>query len=287
MGRPSIIRQVQNTMKSYLQIGTSKYETKKSGLTTSDKIFSWSTYRSYVKHACYFVEYCRQNHGCRTLDECKQYAAEWMDTRRNLSAYTQKLELAALRKLYQDPFDSIKTDQRRRSNIKRSREVAVRDRGFSIINNADLITFCRCTGLRRSELAALSVYDITINPDGTGHVYVRSGKGGKSRIAPLAVQDGEIDAMRRCIDKSSGYRLFDHIPGKMDVHSYRSEYCRRIYKKYARPLEQLTRKQKYYCRNDQRGCVYDRSAMMAASRSLGHNRINVIASHYLGSISAD
>ena len=38
---------------------------------------------------------------------------------------------------------------------------------------------------------------------------------------------------------------------------------------------------RYYCRNDLKGVVYDKQAMRIASRALGHNRICVIAGHYL------
>lgn len=40
----------------------------------------------------------------------------------------------------------------------------------------------------------------------------------------------------------------------------------------------------YVCRGDLQGIVYDRKAMEIASKALGHNRISVIAGHYLKSI---
>lgn len=39
--------------------------------------------------------------------------------------------------------------------------------------------------------------------------------------------------------------------------------------------------ERYYCRLDKRGIIYDRKAMKTALKELGHNRINVIAGHYL------
>jgi len=44
---------------------------------------------------------------------------------------------------------------------------------------------------------------------------------------------------------------------------------------------QVTREEKYYCKSDLKGVVYDKRAMMKVSQLLGHNRINVIASNYL------
>ena len=41
------------------------------------------------------------------------------------------------------------------------------------------------------------------------------------------------------------------------------------------------KKEKYFMRNDRKGDVYDREAMEKVSKQLGHNRIDVIAGHYL------
>ena len=40
----------------------------------------------------------------------------------------------------------------------------------------------------------------------------------------------------------------------------------------------------YYCRNELKGTYYDRKALFAASRSLGHNRESIVAEHYLSSL---
>ena len=37
----------------------------------------------------------------------------------------------------------------------------------------------------------------------------------------------------------------------------------------------------YIYRNDKALFIYDRNAMEVASKALGHNRINVIATHYI------
>lgn len=37
----------------------------------------------------------------------------------------------------------------------------------------------------------------------------------------------------------------------------------------------------YICRNDKALFVYDRNTVEVASKALGHNRISVIAAHYI------
>ncbi|MBQ9199846.1 MAG: hypothetical protein IJ141_06660 [Lachnospiraceae bacterium] len=73
---------------------------------------------------------------------------------KKLSAYTLKLDAAALAKLYQCPTEEfgVELPPRRRENITRSRGHAVRDDSFSLSNNAEIVNYCRGTGLRRQEL---------------------------------------------------------------------------------------------------------------------------------------
>ena len=75
-------------------------------------------------------------------------------------------------------------------------------------------------------------------------------------------------------------KVWPHVPD-MDVHSYRSEYCTQIYNTLARPVEKIPKNERYHCRSDLKGVCYDKRAMLIASRCLGHNRINIIAEHYL------
>lgn len=277
MSRKSLVRQAQERLQACLAIGTSKHRDKQIG-ATAGKIYSYSTYKTYLKHICYFVHWCQSQHGCRSLDECRPYVSQYMDTRRDLSPYTLKLEVAAIRKLYGEDIE-IATPDRRRKDITRSRGTAVRDAHFSEARNAAIVALCRATGLRRSELAALHVWDVNLSADGDGgDVVVRRGKGGKSRIVPIMGTETEIELIRGLVDNATD-RVCPRVPDNMDIHSYRREYATRVYTRYARA--DIPRSDRYYCRRDKRGIVYDRPAMLVTSQALGHNRINVIAEHYL------
>ena len=83
------------------------------------------------------------------------------------------------------------------------------------------------------------------------------------------------------LQEAGNSKVWETVPANADIHSYRAEYATAIYLSYARPLDQLTQKEKYYCRNDKKGIVYDRAAMLEASKALGHNRISVVGEHYL------
>ena len=143
--------------------------------------------------------------------------------------------------------------------------------------SVSLVTFCKSTGLRRHELAALRGDDWK-EEDGSLYIHIRSGKGGKERWARVIGDAGQIRTMMQAAGNG---KVFPHIPVAPDIHGYRREYATAYYKAIARPVDTLKPQEKYICRKDKCGIVYDRRAMLAVSRSLGHNRIDVIAGHYL------
>lgn len=278
MGRKSLTRQVQEALTELLCVGQSKHDAKKKG-TAQDGIYSWSTFRTYMKELNYFTHYCKQQHGCRTLDECKPFAAEWLQSRAGLSPYTQKLDAAALRKLYQG-IELPETAARKRENISRSRSTASRDANFKPEHHQELIRFCRSTGLRRSELEHLRGSQLYLDDDGSAYLLIK-GKGGRVREAPIVGAYEDVQAViNRCLSAGNDL-VWGKVNTNADIHSYRADYCHTVYDLFARDLEQLSKNERYYCQGDRKGTIFDRRAMLEVSKALGHNRINVIASHYL------
>lgn len=275
--KKSLIRQVQERLDSMLAIGESKYEDKKIDLTER-KIYSWNTYKSYLQHCCQFVRYCRDNHHCKNLADCRQYVGEWMGSRKDLSAYTQKLSASALCKLYGESLEElgITTKRAARSEITRSRGTAKRDSHFSEEKNAEFVEFCRSTGLRRSEITKLRG-DQLIERDGE-YCIETTGKGGRFRVITIC---GNVELVIGKMKEAGTGKVWKKVPQNADIHSYRADYASRIYLKYARPIEEIPRKDRYVCRKDKAGIVYDRKAMLETSRALGHNRISVVGEHYL------
>ena len=265
----SLIGQVDARLQKMTQagVGRSKHQDKIDG-EDHKYIYTWKTYQAYMKHCCYFVNWCKEKYGCKTLKQCRQYVPEWIESRRSLSASTQKLEVAALSKLYrchhgrgQKPFKDVETDTRRRANIKRSRGDAVRDKHFSEKNNADLITFCKCSGLRRAELQDLRFEDFRLAaPDGN---------------------EGPGLYVHRSTKSNGLTKVWGKVHSGADIHSYRADYATRVYQMYARPIATLNHDEIYYCRGDRKGTWLDKKAMLVASKALGHNRISIIASNYL------
>ena len=245
-----------------------------------DKIYSHGTYGDYVKHINYFLNWCEDTYHCKTLKQCRDHVDEWLTLRieQGLSAYTLKLEAAALGKLYQESTENfVHTPERKRENITRSRGYARRDYGFSLEKNKEIIDFCRATGLRRSELTALTG-DQLILRDGDAYIGVK-GKGGRYREAPVI--GPHRDAVIARMQNAGPNKVWKSVPGHMDVHNYRAEYATAIYEAFARPREEIPKEDRYYCQSDRKGTVLDKQAMAAASMALGHSRLNVVAGHYI------
>lgn len=295
--KKSLILLVKEELDSKLAIGNSKQLAKANG-TYRDHIYSWGTYKIYLQQCCQFVKWCKaaakedDSRQPRSIEDCRQYVVKYMQhlQQQEYSAYTQKLVLSALCKLYDEypteghPFDLQEMPEtRHRADIVRSRNATERDRHFSEKNNADIVTFCCCTGLRRAELAQIRGVDLDID---SNNLYVYRGtKGGRARIVPIVGSPEEIETIRRLAAAANDKKIFDHISSAMDVHHYRSVYCSRIYLQYARPADQIPPADRYYCRQDKKGTIYDKKAMLQASHALGHNRISVIAGHYLQHLS--
>ena len=277
----SLNQQVCDVLQSKLRIGESKHAHKIAG-DSHDYIFSWNTYRAYQKHALYFASWAKTTHKCKSVDELRQYADEWIQTRidAGLSAYTIKLEVASLCKLFGDTATNfIQTPPRFRKNITRSRGPAVRDAFFSEKNNRDLIEFCRSTGLRRAELRALTGDKLIQDDDGNWRILVnKMSKGGRPREALII---GNVEKIVKMMQAAGTGKVFDHIPSAADIHSLRAQYCNSIYLRFRRPLDSIPRKERYCCRRERKGAWLDKYAMGIASQNLGHNRISIVGEHYL------
>lgn len=276
----SLVFQLQKELEKKLAIGESKFSDKKAG-ETKEKIYSWSTFKAYLKHGAYFLNWAKEQHGVRTLDEAKPFINEWLKSRETdgMSAYTMKLEASAMAKIYNlDTNEMYKGQNRIRAGITRSRGEKIRDKHFSAENHSELIRFCLATGLRRGELTQIRGSDLIIKDNQAFLQVTRNTKGGRPRLIPLLL---DTDFVLHQLNAAGQNKVFPAVPNGADIHGYRAEFATILYKKLAREIKELPKSDKYICRKDLKGVVYDKKAMLEVSRALGHNRIDVIAGHYL------
>lgn len=276
----SMVAQVKHTLDSKLAIGESKHQAKLKG-TAQNNIYSWRTYKTYLTEGCKFAKWAKETYKCKDLSQARQYVDEYLEKSKSLSPYTQKLYVSALAKLYSCSSKdfNFKADIRHRAEITRSREERVRDRHFSEKKNSDLIQFCKSTGLRRSELEKLKGNQL-IEKKGQYFIGV-TGKGGRYREAPVI---NNVELVVNCMKAAGENRVWQKVHNAADIHSYRGYYATSMYKSLAREKNDIPKEDRYCCRVDLAGTWYDKKAMLIVSKALGHNRISIIAGHYLNSI---
>ncbi len=260
--------------------GKSRHAAKETG-EAKEKIFSYKTRTLYIERNILFVKWCKEHHHCKTLAQCREYVDEYLaELIERCSPATVSSYKSAIAKLYGCSSEEfIKTPVRHRADIKRSRNPVGMDRHFSRENNADLIRFVQCTGLRRSELSMLIGNEYSFQ-NGVLFVHVRKGKGGKMRDAKVIGSPEDIAFILRKMKAAGEGRVFSKIHSAFDQHAERAEYAARYYERIARPINEIPRKDRYVCRKELKGLVLDKKAMLEISRSLGHNRIDVIANNY-------
>ena len=280
---PSLKHQVITALTAMKAYGQSKLDAKieNAGKVPAGKIFSHSTFKAYLGVSLRFAEWVKDAHGCRTLEEARAYMSEYLNKRINegKSAWTLRLDAAALAKLYgiKSTELGVILPRRNLADVKQHRGSKAASQ-FSESKNQDLVDFCRSCGLRRHEVEQVRPYDVWQDSDGVTIVHVRQGKGGRSRFVP-ALNDFPLRMAEKAMQNSWKF-LFKEIPVRAPIHAYRSEYACSLYHKFARPVVQLARAERYVCRGILSGVVYDRAAMLRVSEALGHSRVNVMT-HYL------
>ena len=279
----SLVEQANDRLVSMQHFGESKKAAVAAG-TEKDKVFSASTYHTYYKHIRYFCHWIKEMHPeCTTLRAARKHVNEWLEFRANsvnakgepLSAWTIQTEAKALGKLYgiaPDDEDYFIAPKRNRVDIKRSRGEVVRDANFSEANNAELVRFCKGTGLRRSELEKLKPGDLRTKaeieariaeieqvPEGrctdverkelgtlidtrmfgdTEYFLYVKGKGGRIRLSPIIGTSADA-IVERVRSTPAGDNVWQYVNTNADIHGYRAQYATAIYKAYARKIEEI------------------------------------------------
>lgn len=290
--------------------GVSRHEEKermerRKGIRNSPFIHDDVTFKTYKQGAKDFANWCYENE-IREYEDARNHAGDYLSYLRinNGNPYTINTRAAALAKIFgctvQDLLCSDgstpERPKRNRNEITRSRLATERDRHVSPVHTAALQRFCRATGVRRHEIDSESsdskamrgyyIDEVTGEKkptahlkDGRWYVYIK-GKGGKTREAEIVGDDATIKEVVDRIRNAGEGLVWPKVHSMLDIHSLRAEYAASVYRKYARPMSELSREDRYCCRKEFKGKVLDRKAMLTASRMLGHNRISVFADHY-------
>lgn len=178
------------------------------------------------------------------------------------------------------------------------RQIAEKVKGSDLYTREDLVVeLDRLNKKETLDRVELNYYkQITDALDyGTGGEYYlhhRTDKGGKTRFSVI-VEPYVDDIVKRMKNTEADKKVWLAVPSNADIHSYRSDYATALYKKCARDIDSIPydkvhpgtghryRSEVYVCRKDCKGKQFDKKALLVATKNLGHNRIDVVAGHYL------
>lgn len=297
-------KDMQSRLDSYLKNGKSssrdRDKNNKEDLT-QNKIYSYVTYKNY-KRSCYkLADYLyTHNKEVRQLKDLKiKHVNNYLQylVVKGYSAPTINSSKAAIAKLMQiSSKEFLNTPRVQRKDITRSRGMKERDKHISKETENYYAKFTTAIGGRRSEMENLKGTDLVYKPlvvtinnkhvvlsKNYPQIHIKNGKGGKERFVPIFGKDKkETIEIVNFFKKAGNEKVFGKLPSHYDNHFYRGQYAKRAYKNFARPIRDIkNKKEVYFCRGDKAGEAYDRNAMLISSQFLGHNRVDVIARHYL------
>lgn len=274
-----------------MAIGESRHAAKQALRATADayqwtlssgKIHSHLTRKVYQQHTLAFINWVRTHYEIKQLEQLDeqadelacQYLAEQLAAGK--SAYTVQAQRSAFRMFFgnRDLAASVVIPPRLRSAITRSRGSLSENHHFQPAHWPALVEFAQATGLRRSELRDLRIRDVYRDEHGQLLAHVKNGKGGRARdVSVLPEYEDAIAAL--LAGRQPDERLFPSIPKHMDVQRYRRASAQERYQQQAPdhllPSEEGRLKQG----------SYDPAVTLEVSRSLGHNRQDVVLRHYL------
>ena len=248
----------------------------------SKYIYSIKTYEAYKESIERLVAYCLEHHPeIKHVSDCEEYVPEYIQhiIQEAYSSYTQKSRLSGFRKYFDNRFEDVFTESRKRSQIRRGRQDTLNAREFNKEAHSEIIWVLQHIGLRRREAESLHGSCVSLHEDGNYYIDGVKGKGGKIRDVRILDNDQTVIDLINGTDKDK--LVFGRLHSKLNVHGLRADYAQALYKSVARDVETLDKKEVFVCRGDMAGIALDKKGMMIVSKSLGHNRINIISNNYL------
>jgi hypothetical protein len=214
-------------------LGVSRDNEKRAG-SASDKIFSMQTFKTYHQQIDHFADWCKERE-IAGRDAARLAVPEYLKylIENGYSAPTIKTAACALGKVWSCDYRDfgVILPKCERISITRSRQAVKRDTHFSIENNAELINFGACTGLRRAELEHIVGTDL-YEKDGKYYIHIRGkavhAKGGKIRDVELIGSEKEIKVVVDRMLLAKDGLVWAKVHSAFDEHAQRNVYSWRV-----------------------------------------------------------
>ena len=200
------------------------------------------TEKPYRNHAIKFANWCKEQYGCRTLDECSAHIQDYADflVVQGRSPSTIHTYLAGICRICGVPLADIQKPIRVVAENTRSRGMKAVDERKDAGREASprLYDFAVIVGIRRNEYLHLTPDDLVFDDFGHPCVLVRKGKDGKRQLQRILPD--ELPAIKAVFDNpADAGHLFPkaEINNKIDLHHLRALRAQKMYRYYLDKIE--------------------------------------------------
>ena len=203
------------------------------------------TEKQYRNHTIKFANWCKEQYGCRTLEECSAHIQDYADflVAQGRTPSTIHTYLAGICRICGIPLADIQKPIRVVAENTRSRGTKAVDGRADSSREASprLYDFAQVVGIRRAEYLHLTPDDLVLDDFGHPCVLVRKGKGGKRQLQRILPD--ELPAIKAVFDAPADEQhLFsrDELKNKIDLHHLRALRAQKMYRYYLDRIETET-----------------------------------------------
>ena len=203
------------------------------------------TEKQYRNHAIKFANWCKEQYGCRMLEECSAHIQDYADflVAQGRMPSTIHTYLAGICRICGVPLADIQKPIRVIAENTRSRGMKAVDERKDAGREASprLYDFAAIVGIRRNEYLHLTPDDLVLDDFGHPCVLVRKGKGGKRQLQRILPE--ELPAIKVVFDAPADEQhLFsrDELKNKIDLHHLRALRAQKMYRYYLDRIETET-----------------------------------------------
>ena len=281
------------------------YQNGKKGVV--DGIYSKKTMQDYKKVAQQFHSWQKSKgynlHSIKEVNTSilKEYLLERQS--QGKSSWTISHDLSALNKIFGTSISKKECGlaPRRTSNIKNNRGLAQNYRPSIQAQNKDMITFISACGVRRQSLTTIVPGNAIRNKDNMIIGFRVVEKGGKHRNCYVRseYQKTITSFIDNHLKKHNNTPFWNKVDKNLNTHWYRAIYAKGLYQDFLKAKENgvdyfkgykdmfinQSKFEKATKGRSQNVKGYDVECLAMVSQNMGHNRIDVVYTNYLGHMS--
>lgn len=203
------------------------------------------TEKQYRNHAIKFANWCKEQYGCRMLEECSAHIQDYADflVAQGRTPSTIHTYLAGICRICGIPLADIQKPIRVVAENTRSRGTKAVDGRADSSREASprLYDFAQVVGIRRAEYLHLTPDDLVFDDFGHPCILIRKGKGGKRQLQRILPE--KLPAIKVVFDAPADEQhLFsrDELKNKIDLHHLRAQRAQKMYRYYLDRIETET-----------------------------------------------